>query len=160
MSATALYANAPAKIKVGRVLLIIGSILFFVTSVAFMVMFFCSLYSVWDYSIDWNDASDVFSIVSAPFLAVFYVFAGIGGLCYVFDKHRMKVIASLAGVVMLVVIAVSVVIMFRDLIKDCLQPNANTTAAVTEFFVRFGSIQITGGVYFIGWFLTKDYTGD
>ena len=76
------------------------------------------------------------------------------------DKHRIKVFASLAGVIMLVVIVISIVLMFRNFIKGLLTPGENVGTAILNFLFEFISIQLSGGLYFLGWFLTKDYTGD
>ncbi len=155
-----LYVNAPTKIKVGRGLMVGGSILFFIVSLVTMIQFVAYLVPNTEFSVDWSNPMQVFDLISSPFLSIFYIFAGIGGICYVIDKHRIKVFASLAGVIMLVVILIATVLMFRNLIKSCLAPDANVAAAWITFLTDFLSIQITGGIYFIGWFLTKDYTGD
>ncbi len=159
MAVPDMYRDAPTKVKVGRVLVIIGSLLFFLGAFLFLLEFI--LYFVpGEEPVDWTDPTAVFSVVKCPFLIVFYILAGIGGLCYAFDKHRMKTFASLAGVIMLVVVVIGTVLMFHDLIKSSLAPNANLGQAFLEFFTDFLAIQIVGGVYFIGWFLVKDYTGD
>ncbi len=161
MEKTHFFAGAPATVKAGRVLMIIGSILFFIVAFSRLLEFAISFVQIEGVDpVNWSDPYQVFVVVADPFIAVLYVLAGIGGLCYVKDKHRLRVFASLAGVIMLVVILVATVLMFRNLIKSCLAPNANLVKAWTDFLLDFIGIQVTGGIYFIGWFLTKDYTGD
>lgn len=160
METTDFFANAPTKIKVGRVLVLIGSILFFVVAVGRLVDFALAFIPYEGNEMDWNDAYSVFEVIAHPFLAVFFVVAGIGGICYAIDKHRIKVFASLAGVIMLVVIVIATVLMFRNLIKSCLAPNADVGRAWFDFATDFIGIQLSGGIYFVGWFMTKDYTGD
>ena len=160
MATKSFFAEAPLKVRAGRVLIKIGSILFFIGAVVLITEFVLSLVPNEVYSPDWTDASTVFGIVTDPLLALFYIFAGIGGFCYVADKHKLKVVVSLAGVIMLIVIVIATVLMFRNLIKSCLAPDANVAAAWYAFLQDFISIQLSGGIYFLGWFLTKDYTGD
>ena len=160
MATQSYYAEAPAKIKFGRVLIMIGSILFFIMSTLIIAEFLLSVIPNEFYVVDWSQPTVVFGVIANPFLAVFYVIAGIGGICYVKDRGRLKVFASLAGVIMLVVIVIATVLMFRDLIKSCLMPNANVGGAWLTFLQDFISIQLSGGLFFFGWFITKDYTGD
>ena len=160
MEKTDFFANAPTKIKVGRALVLIGSILFFIMAVARLVEFILVFVPYEGNDMDWSDASSIFEAISHPFLAAFFVIGGIGGICYAIDKHRIKVFASLTGVIMLVVIVVATVLMFRNLIKSCLAPDANVGKAWLEFLFDFLAIQVSGGIYFFGWFMTKDYTGD
>ena len=160
MTLPAMYKEAPRKIKIGRIILAIGCILCFVAAGLHLAEFIFYLVPNEQYPMDWTDASMIFDCLKDPFLAVFYVLAGIGGICYILDRRKLKEFCSLAGVIMLGVFAVGTVLMFRDLIKNCLQPGMKAGIIWGTFFSDFLSVQLSGGIYFIGWFMIKDYTGD
>ena len=61
---------------------------------------------------------------------------------------------------MLAVFVIGTVLMFRDLIKTSLTPGSNAGIIWGTFFGDLLGIQLSGGIYFIGWFMIKDYTGD
>ena len=160
MTLPAMYKDAPKKVQVGRIILLIGCIVCFIAVIVHLSQFIYYLVPKEKYPTDWEDPSIVIDCVSSPFLAVFYLLAGIGGLCFIFDKYRMKVFCSLAGVISLAVLVLGTVGMFYNLIKSGLAKDANLALAFGNFFGDIISIQLSGGIYFIGWFLCKDYTGD
>lgn len=160
MTMPAMYQDAPRKIKAGRIVLFIGCILCFVSVVLHLGEFIYYLIPSENNPMNWTNPSLVFDCLKDPFLAVFYLLAGIGGICFIRDHHKMKEFCSLAGVIMLAVFVIGTVLMFRDLIKTSLTPGSNAGIIWGTFFGDLLGIQLSGGIYFIGWFMIKDYTGD
>ena len=75
------FESAPLSVRAGKVLLWIGSILFFIASFFDLVIFAVSLIiPEVRSSIDFQDPGQMFQFVNLPVLAVLFIFAGIGGI--------------------------------------------------------------------------------
>ena len=153
------YKNAPKKIRVGRILMWIGCLLFFVTAAMNVVLFIVALATPdMHYLFDWSDASVSLRTYLAPFLCVAMVLAGIGGISYLRDKGPFKRFATLAAIILLVMFVIDTIVTIRNLIHNLTA--AGATAAWLEFVIDLIDIQLSGGLYFIGWILVRDFTGD
>ena len=154
------YRNPPKKIRVGRVLMAIGSVLFFVSAIIDILLFSVAFVPA-DPGVDWSDVGVVLQLVAMPFLAVFFILAGIGGLCFITDKGgRLRCFASLAAIVMLVVFIIDTVLSIRSLVRGIVMPVNGQTNPWISFLIDLFDIQLSGGIYILGWFLVKDFVGD
>ena len=157
------YRNAPLKVRVGRVMMIIGCVLMFLAAFGNLLNFIVGLI---DPSLlgaqAWNigDPSASFAFWVSPLLVIFFVVSGIGGISFVTDKGPFKRYASLAAVVFLVVILIDTFIAIRHLGHGIGDPDVSTASAWINFALGMLDVQLSGGIYFIGWFLAKDYVGD
>ena len=154
------FEHAPRGVRVGRVLMNIGCILFFLAFVGNIAAFVLAIAMPEQFGIDWSNVSQIVQFGSGPFLAVFFLLAGIGGLSYVYDKGPLKRMATLAAVVMLVVFVIDTILSVRSLVHDLIGGQKSQTDIWVSFFINLLDIQLSGGLYFIGWFLCKDYMGD
>jgi len=152
------YKNAPRGVKTGRVLMIIGSILFFIAAIGDAVAFILALVDPGSMGVDWGDLSTAVEYGSYPALALFFLAAGIGGISFVLDKGKMKPFATLAAAVMLVVILVDTVLLIRHFIYGLAGGNTGQTWAT--LLIGILDVQLSGGIYVIGWFKCKDFVGD
>ncbi|MCR5348852.1 MAG: hypothetical protein K6E59_04515 [Bacilli bacterium] len=153
------YKNAPTKVQAGRVIMFIGCVFFFIAATVDLVNFVLAM--AYFNQIDWSDIGVALQTSSLPFLAIFFVFAGVGGICFIRDVGgRMRKFATLAAVVMLILFVIDTVLAIRNLVRGCLNPDTPATEAWITFLVSLLDIQVSGGLYLIGWALTKDFVGD
>ena len=159
------YRHAPMKIRVGWVIMLIGTILFFIGSVVDWVTFGITI----GQSEIQSDTNTLLEVIRLPFVSIVLLFGGFGGLCYLFDrKKRLKSIGTLAAVVVLVFFVIDTVLVIRSLIHDLagrtVNPYTGEHYSAGESWLRFLisllDLQLTGGVYLIGWAIIKDYLGD
>lgn len=162
------YEHAPTRIRVGWVIMMIGCILFFVMALldfgGFVFVMFNEEYRVMMHS-SFQDAIELYRM---PVLGLVLLFAGIGGVCFLTDKSRLKTIGTFAAIVFLLVFVIDTVLSIRSLIHDLVGRSKNPTSgqpyttseAWTRFFLDFLDIQLSGGIYLIGWAIIKDYVGD
>jgi len=154
--------NAPLSVRVGRVLLRIGCILFFIMAafnIAVFVLAFFNEETRNQYVLA-PVAAKAIVFYAQPLLAVLFVLAAIGGLCYLSDRFRFKRMCSLAAVILLVVFVIDTVLSVRNLIYDLVSPDITAGTAWATFLISLIDIQLSGGLYFIGWAMQKDYMGD
>ena len=152
------YKNAPKKVRVGRVLMWIGCILFFVAAIFDLVGFIVAIAAPEMSEVDWGDPAQAIKYGTFPLLAVFFILAGIGGICFILDKGKFRSFATLAAVIMLVVILIDTVFLIRTLIYDWM--GYGPGKAWANFFMGVFDVQVSGGIYCLGWFLCKDFVGD
>ena len=158
------YAHAPSRIRVGWAIMLIGTILFFLAAIADFVTFglYIGVEAVR------AETNALLEVIRLPIIAVILLFGGFGGICYLFDHSRLKSIGTLAAMVVLVVVVIDTVLAIRSLIHDLAgrttNPNTGEHYATWEAWARFGvsllDLQLTGGIYLIGWAIIKDYVGD
>ena len=156
------YRNAPVKIRFGRGLMMTGCILFFLTAILYILAFVLGLsMSPQELGYDWREnASTAFEFVMYPVLALFMIFSGIGGISFVIDRGPLKKVATLTAIIMLIVILIDLALDIRQLVYNLAGTSLSPSASWAKFGLDFIAMQITGGIYFIGWFLIKDYVGD
>ena len=153
--------NAPKKVRVGRVLLWIASILFIFAAIFNILIFILSLAIPEARSqMDSATPGQLFQFYSSPVLSVIFALAAIGGICYLRDISKAKRLASLAAIILLVVFVIDTVVSVRNLVYALLAPNADAPREWLNFALNLLDTQLSGGLYFIGWFLQKDYMGD
>ena len=155
--------TAPRGVKIGRVILRIACILFFIVATVELAVFIASIAipDLWaEMENQFTDVFDRVQFFGLPLLGVLYIVAAVGGLCYLADKSRFKKMASLAAIILLVVFLIDIILSVRSLVYDLIAPEADIGRAWRQFILSFIGNQITGGLYFIGWFMQKDYMGD
>lgn len=153
--------KAPTGVRAGRVLMWIGCIFFFLWALV-NIGFFVMAWAIPDVrnQLDFGDAGVMFDLYSRPFLAMFFLFAGIGGICYLVDKTKLKRLASLAAVILVFVFLIDTVLAIRNLVHNLIEGNMSALDSWLQFLFNLLDTQITGGIYLIGWALMKDYMGD
>ena len=152
------YQNAPKKIRVGRVIMWIGCILFFIAAIIDLAEFIVACVSPGMAEVNWGNPVHAIKYGTFPLLSVFFVLAGIGGICFILDKGKFRSFATLAAVIMLVVILIDTVFLIRTLIYDWMDYGPGK--AWGNFFIGIFDVQVSGGIYCLGWFLCKDFVGD
>ena len=155
------YKNAPRKVRVGRILMLIGCVLFFGAAFMDLLSFILILCVPEQTAAIWSDPSEAIQIGALPLLSGLFVVAGIGGICFLRDKGgRMKSFATLAAVVMIVVFIIDTILALRTLIRGFVAPTEGMQNPWLTFFLDLFDIQLSGGIYILGWFLVKDFVGD
>ena len=145
------------SIKVGRVLMLVGTALMFMYAFVSIAVFGISLYVP---TVVGRDLSDPLSVLSLSMLipsAIFLVFVGIGGMSYVAEKGPFLKWASIGAIVLGIYIVVDLVLDIRTIAHNINDPQIKASTAWTTFFLGFAGLQINGGIYFVGWFLAKNY---
>ena len=142
-------------------LLLIGSVFFFIASFL-NLLFFILLVSIPDARVyvDWSDPNEAFQTIAMPILAIGFLLAGIGGFSYVYDKGPFKSVAPLASVILLVMVVIDTIVGVRTLTKTLLTGTQSAGSAWAEFGLGLLDVQISGGIYLLGWALTRDFVGD
>lgn len=136
--------KAKHHIKVGSVLLIIGSILFFIDAAFELAEM---IYGPLLNQVNWNQFSDTFQYFTRLFIIPFMILSGIGGISYV--KKKGPFISFVA------LMAIIVAFLFvMDLIQSIITLINNKNWLL--FSIELVSVQFDGGLYFLGWFLSKD----
>lgn len=133
------------SIRLGRMILAFGSIFLFVSGLAHAInsiIFLCNL----DYS-----SMDPFGwviVVFSFFLYLFMIFASIGGVSFSLNKGPFLSLTALTAIVSAVCFLVWMIFDINGLVSG---------GNVSTFFQSFASIDLSLLIYFIGWFLAKDY---
>lgn len=131
-------------IRVGLVLIKIGSILFFIDSVFLILALIINPILG---NIDWSNFVSVFNYVMYFFIIPFIILSAIGGLSYVKNKGPFISLVALMAIITILIFIGDFVVSLILLIQ-----NGNWW----QFLVSLLSVQLDGLIYFIGWLLSKD----
>lgn len=158
------YLHARPRIRIGWVIMLIGCILFLVTGsvdigLGVMVLQIPEFRS---------DGMIILELTRNLVVAVLMILACVGGIFFLFDRSRLKSLGTLVAMVVLVVFVIDTVLMIRSLIHDLagrtINPVTGEHYTASSAWLRFGlnllDLQLSGGVYLIGWAIIKDYVGD
>lgn len=150
----------PKKIHVGRVLMFIGCVLFFVNAFFNLLDFMIAVFSPAiaqiselteimeeTYLAAWADPIGAIRFIFTPFMIAFLVISGIGGISWLRDKGPFISVAPLMAMISLVLILGNFFIDMRRLLMS---------GNWFQFIVDLLDIQLTCGIYFIGWLIAKN----
>ena len=150
-------APVTKKIRVGRMLMIVGCALLFVYALSLIIEFIVNIANAKQLQIDYGDPVNVVAEVILPFLAAFIVFVGVGGIAYVREKGPLLRWASIGAIILGVAIVIDLVLDIRTLAHNLANPDISNSFAWFKFGLGFIGFQLFGGIYFVGWFLAKSY---
>jgi hypothetical protein len=156
----------PLSIRVGRVLLIIGAILFLANSVNSFIYWwarfafhwiklpeeFAEIQELFPDLAFWGDPIDIINVISdaiSPIVYVLKFLAGLGAIAYVRDKGHFIDWVSWAAIIGLLICVVDLAANIRTLVVS----NFNWG----QFGLSFFSMQFDIIIYSIGWFLAKNW---
>ena len=155
MTAAGSFASrAPKSVRTGLRLMQVGSIIFFILAILEFVLF--GVYLISDdptFAVDWSNWLAILRLFWLPFYGVLITIAGIAGLSYARGKGPLLSFASLAGMILTVVVIVDLILAIHNLIVYKGEPGK----AWVAFLLDMIDIQLFGSLYVIGWLLTKDY---
>ena len=140
----AAHKVAPS-IWAGRVLLIIGSLLF-VASAIYMGYRFTM--AIIEQSVNWSDPLTALVTGLRPVICVFMVVAAIAGVSFVLDKGPLISVAAFAAFVSLIVLVAALIVDVRDLIDGW---------GWQDFLIGLLDAELACAVYFFGWFFAKNW---
>ncbi len=140
----AAHKVAPS-IWAGRVLLIIGSLLF-VASAIYMGYRFTM--AIIEQSVNWSDPLTALVTGLRPVICVFMVVAAIAGVSFVLDKGPLISVAAFAAFVSLIVLVAALIVDVRDLIDGW---------GWQDFLLGLLDAELACAVYFFGWFFAKNW---
>lgn len=140
----AAHKVAPS-IWAGRVLLIIGSLLF-VASAIYMGYKFTM--AIIEQSVNWSDPLTALVTGFRPVICVFMVVAAIAGVSFVLDKGPLISVAAFAAFVSLIVLVAALIVDVRDLIDGW---------GWQDFLIGLLDAELACAVYFFGWFFAKNW---
>ena len=148
-------------IRVGRVLMFIGCILFFFNALTnFLDFIVACLYQPLrsipeltemmdaSYGAVWTDPINIIKYCCLPLIVAFLIVAGIGGISWLRDEGPFINVAPLMAMISLVLVIANFYLDIRHLI--------NSGWDWVRFLLDLLDIQLTCGIYFIGWFLAKN----
>ena len=157
--------NAPYEapvtraIRVGRVLLFIGSILLFIAAAANILEFGLSLANPDFVEIDLSNPLTIIHLVFLIPAAVFLVLVGIGGISFARNHGPLLRWCSIGAICLIVFILIDFVVDTRSLVRNLIEHTISARAAWLNYLSGFVGIQIFGGIFFLGWMLAKTYLG-
>lgn len=137
--------NISFSIRLGRLILVIGSILLCFSGFGHFISFFVDMACgrmVLDDPVAWIEA------IFKPILYIFMIFASIGGVSFSLNKGPFISLTALTAIV-------SGVFFLAWLLFDL--QNLIAGGSWSTFAVSFTSIDLFLLLYFIGWFFAKDY---
>lgn len=143
----------PTKVKVGRILLVIGSILMMVDGLFSLVWWAIRLAAIWSpmeniTPLPFTTFIDSLNSGVQPLLCLFLFFAGIAGINYVRDKGPFIWMCSWMAIILIIVMIYDWVVAIRDAVVG---------GSFGLFLLGILSFGLFEFLYVIGWFLTKDY---
>ena len=138
----------PKNIRAGHVLLVIASVMFFLDA---LVQLAGIISDIVENSVVWNDPTSIISFLKMPLLLVFFVFGGLCGIAFVKDK---SILAGWVGLVAALCLLFFLFDFFDSVIRLIKTPDWG------RFLSSMLSVQIDTTIYFIGWFMSKDYFED
>ena len=140
----AAHKVAPS-IWAGRVLLIIGSLLFVVSAIYMGYKFTMAII---EQSVNWSDPLTALVTGFRPVICVFMVVAAIAGVSFVLDKGPLISVAAFAAFVSLIVLVAALIVDVRDLIDGW---------GWQDFLLGLLDAELACAVYFFGWFFAKNW---
>ena len=149
----------PRKIAVGRGLMMTGCVLFFINAFFSTAVFLgAALYKLYpefilesigpEFDALWSDPVSAIKICLNPVIAIFLIFAGIGGISWIRDKGPFISAAPLMAMISLILIIANLFVDVRALVMS----NWNWG----QFVLNLIDLQLTCGIYFIGWAMAKN----
>lgn len=153
----------PASIRVGRVFLWIGAILFFIDSVLSLAAWGVRFSAHWvDYQGLYNvtinplsfwdepfDIINVFSDGAKPVIYILMFLAGMGAISWLKGKGPFLSWVSWAAIISMVVWIIDILIDIRSMVQ--------TGFSWQAFLYNFFSMQLDIIFYSVGWLLAKDW---
>ncbi|HAS56533.1 MAG TPA: hypothetical protein DEF61_05715 [Firmicutes bacterium] len=137
--------NIAFSIRLGRIILTIGSILLCFSGFAHFISFFADLACG---RIFLDDPVAWIELILRPILYLFMVFASIGGVSFSINKGPFISLAALTAIISGIFFLIWLLFDLQNLIIG---------GDWSNFAVSFTSIDLFLLIYFIGWFLAKDY---
>ncbi|OPZ37689.1 MAG: hypothetical protein BWY98_00035 [Tenericutes bacterium ADurb.BinA155] len=137
-------AHGARVIKVGLVLLCIGSVLLFLDAAFELLVFIASPIQN---AVKWNSVPAMIQYCAMPVAIVFLILSGIGGFSYARGKGPFISFVSLMAVILLISLTADLVLSIVSLVQ---------TANWGQFGIDLLSLQLSGLFYFAGWVLAKD----
>lgn len=133
------------SIRLGRLLLAFGSIFLFISGLAHIIISIISLVNT-DYST--FTAVSYFLVIFSFVLYLFMIFSSIGGVSFSLNKGPFLSLTALTAIVSAVFFFIWIIFDFNNLFSS---------GDWESFLESFASIDLSLCIYFIGWFLAKDY---
>ena len=140
----AAHKVAPS-IWAGRVLLIIGSLLFVANAIYTGYLFVNSLT---DPSVNWADPFTALVAGLRPAICIFMLIAAIAGVSFVLDKGPLISVAAFAAFVSLIVLVAAIILDVRKLSDGW---------DWQQFFIGLLDLELACVVYVLGWFFAKNW---
>ena len=138
----------PRNIRGGFVVLMVACVMFFLDAVLQMVAMVDTLAQN---QVVWTSTTSVISFLKHPTLFLFFVLGGISGISF---ARRKKFLAGWVGLFAILCFFFFAFDFFDSVLKLI------KTSDWSRFFGSFLSVQIDTTLYFIGWFVSKDYFED
>ena len=139
------YEKIPKSIVFGRFLLIFASVAYFFISILLIVYFGVDVGMGY---INWTEPLQCLAGTFSLPLAIFLIYAGSAGFCYVRNKGKLLPIASFAAVFGAIFVILDVTLycfLYRD------------GFPATRLALRLGTVDASILIYFFGWLLAKNY---
>ena len=152
-------ADAPVtkKIKAGRYMMLIGAGLLLVSVALQMAEFVLSIAFPAVMEVDFTNPMHITHVILIPFICAFLIVVAIGGISYVRGRGPLMQGASIGAIALGVYIVIDLIIEIRNLAHGIGNPEFGTSTVLYKFLSSFLQSQLFCGVFFIGWFLAKDY---
>ena len=140
----AAHKVAPS-IWAGRVLLIIGSLLFVAVAIYTAYTFTMALI---EQTVNWSDPLTALVTGLRPVICVFMLVAAVAGVSFVLDKGPLISVAAFAAFVCVIVLVAALII---DVV------NLTNGWDWQKFLLNLLDVELACAVYFFGWFFAKNW---
>lgn len=145
----------PKGVFVGRVILFACIFAFGLLAIAEVITFFlCLFYNEGIFETDLSNTTELVRLIWRPIYAIILVLGLIGTISYLRDKGPLISLVSLIAVIAFVI---SVLDLLRAFNALAMRINNSNPRAVGLFMLDMLDLQIMSVIFFVGWFLTKDY---
>lgn len=133
------------SIRLGRMILAFGSVFLFVSGLIHVVNLIISLCN-YDYST--MEPLGLVLVIFSFFLYLFMIFSSVGGISFSLNKGPFLSLTALTAIASAVFFLVWMIFDINGLVSG---------GNISAFIQSFASIDLSLLIYFIGWFLAKDY---
>lgn len=152
-------ADAPVtnKIKRGRIMMLVGAALLFVSATMLFIEFVLTLAAPSYVEADLSKPTEIIHLIFIPIAMVFLVLVGIGGISYVRGHGPLLRWASIGAIALGLYILIDLVLDIRTLAHGIGDPKVGNLNAWLRFLLGLIEMQLFGGIFVGGWSLAKDY---
>ena len=151
-------APVTKKIRIGRIMMIVGSILLLVVAVANIVEMALIIANPEMMGVDLSDQRQIIYLIFLPFVSILICFISIGGISFARGKGPLLHWASIGAILMGIYIILDLIIDIRKLAHGVITTSEQNHAALwIRFIIGIIEIQGFGGIFFFGWLFAKNY---
>lgn len=151
-------APVTKKIRIGRKMMFIGSILLFLAALGNIVEMILIIVNPSMMAVSLDDQRQFIYLIFLPIASIFISFVSIGGISFVRGKGPFLHWASLGAIILAIYMILDLIIDIRKIAHGVIAASEqDQTVLWIRFIIGIIEIQGFGGVFFFGWLFAKNY---